>query len=188
MKKDTRAFRFICYGIIAAIIVLVGTFTFLRPIFNVQKPQNATLTITATGQKQAGSAGTEVRIQSIKVNQSQSIDLKNLSTSSGWKMDGDLLVAYGVTKPVSVTLPLSQMTSLDIGVVKQRGSGIVEIQVGDKKENVSLFANEDWKTDKWHYEVSGEFKPLARIDLLLELWAVTFLIIWGFVYWKTNRE
>jgi hypothetical protein len=103
-------------------------------------------------------------------------------------MDGDLLVVYGVTKPVSISIPLSAITSIDIGLIKQRGSGIVDVQIGDKRDSIDLYANEDWKADKWHYEGTGEFNPLARIDLLLELWGVTFLIIWGFVYWRENKE
>lgn len=186
--KNTRTFRFTCYGFIAAVIVTVSTFTFLRPIFIIRKPQDMTLTITATGKKQTDSFGTEVRIKGIKVNQSQNIDLKGLPKSPGWKMDGDLLVAYGVTDPASISMQLSKFTSIDIDVIKQRGSGIAEIQIGDRTESVDLFADEDWKTDNWHYEVPGEFKPFARLDLLLGLWVVTFLLIWGFIYWIKNKE
>lgn len=186
--KNTRMFRFTCYGIIAAVIVLISIFTFLRTIFYVQKPQNVILTITATGKKQDASSGTEVRIQNIKVNQSQNVDLNKLANYPGWKMDGNLLVAYKVTNPVSISVSLSKMTSLDIGVIKQRGSGIAEIKIDDKKEKIDLFANKDWKTDTWHYRVLGEFKPFARLDLILELWAVDVLIIWGFVYWRKNKE
>lgn len=185
--KNTRRFRLLQYALVALALTIIGTLTFLHPIFMVDIPQNMDLTITTTAHKQVKSAGTEIRITGITVNGNK-LDLATVALNPNWKMDGEMLACYGATVPAVAHLSLKDVATLKIDYVKQRGSGIMEIQAGNKKENIDCYANQDWQLASWEYKTISKYEPLSRVDLLIGFWFIFFIAIWGGVYWVKNKE
>lgn len=188
MKKRSWKIRFLGNGILAAVIVVVGLFTLLKPIFIIRPPQDIRITVTATGQEGEQAKGTAVRIRSIRADQRNSVDLNTLSGTAGWKMDGDLLVAYGATKPVGITTTCHNASSVEVQLLSSQDSGRVEVNINGQVFRKDLSAGSAGSMQLIHYDVPGKFDPLTRWDLVIEFWGVVLLLIYGGIYWHANRE
>lgn len=179
LKMKTKKYLHILFcAVLAAVLLLVGVFTFLRPIFTMQIPVSGTLSITASGIKNPASAGSEVRIRQIALD-GEPVDLATLAVTPGWGLDGELLVAYNVSSLVTLTIPVEQVETLTLATVGQRGSGHLDLTFGDLQESLDLYADSDWEERSQQIVVSDTvFAPIDRIDLLIELWIVCALFVW----------
>jgi len=156
-------------GSISLIVIVVLAFTLLRPIFIQDNPVTGTLEITATGEKNDQSWGSEVRILGINAD-GMSLPLES-AVGGVWRMDGDMLAAYDVEAPATISFPDTTASDIELTVVKQRGSGYMDISLGDVSERLDLYSDNDWQEDT--IKISPTFSNhLLRIDLLLELWVI----------------
>lgn len=165
-------------AVISLIVTVIACSTFMRKIFIM--PENGslgTIKITATGEKNSLSAGTEVRIESIKIN-GEEVNLESVPKTGNWKMDGNLLVCYDVKKSDEITIPYDNPKEIDITFVKQSGSGMVEVKTDKTDEVLDMYSSaKEWGKEHWIDSVGVEFAPWRRIDLFFEIYIMFLLLL-----------
>ena len=165
------------YLCISVLLVLFSIFTFLQPVFMISNPTDMELVFTRTGNKDSDSAGTEVRISKIKIND-QEISWNELQKDGGWFEDGKLLVSYAPDIQASVKIKTPKLSTLEVDYVKQNGSGTLNIQAnGIQLTELDLYAATDWEEAPWIYQIPKSFSPFSRLDIILELIILTFIFI-----------
>jgi len=144
-------------------------FTLLRPIIIQNNPVTGTLEITASAEKNDHSWGNEVRILSI-IADGKLLPLES-AVSGVWQMDGDMLAAYNVEAPETICFTDITASDIELTVVKQRGSGYMDISFGDISERFDLYSDNDWQRDTIKFSPMDK-NCVPRIDLFLELWVL----------------
>lgn len=117
-----------------------------------------------------------MRIRQIALD-GEPVDLAMLATTPGWGMDGDLLVAYNVSSPVTLNIPVERVETLTLATVGQRGSDVLKISAPIFDASLDLYENADWTEYNESFDLgSSRFAPLSRPDFLLEFGAIFFAI------------
>lgn len=171
---------------VSLLFVIIGTFTFMRSAFVKPVYVDAPLTISTTESKNSLSAGYEIRIKSIIVNNKEIIH--QMPVSDGWEKDGDLLACYekdGIKH--SVSLPLKRISNIKITFIGQIGSGNAMIAIGNHEAVIDLYRDSDWEEITWAYQVPTVFSPLSRIDILLEMVLMIWLILGVIKFWRSSK-
>lgn len=167
------------YSGVAALILLFGFVAMARDYFVTIEEQNVELSITALAERSERSWGNEVRIRAIRVNEI-CIDLNELAEkSTGWRMDGDLLVTYDVLEPVSVNILLEDVSSLSVDMYGQEGSGLVEINAGGVSRQIDLYRENGWETVTWTYTGGGQFDLAPYVTELILIFGLLWLFVFG---------
>lgn len=179
MKKGKLLF-------ISLLIVIVGVFTFMRTAFVKPVYIDAPLTISTSDVKNPLTAGREIRVKAVLAD---GIDvLPQLIPGNGWKMDGDLLVCYeNDSLKHSVSVQLSKVSDISITFIGQRGSGNASVSVGDQETLIDLYRDSDWEEISWTYKAPKEFAPFSRIDILLEMVVMVWVILSIAKFWRSCR-
>ena len=165
--------------------LLVAGLTVLRPVYLDSLNRDIALTIVATGEKQEAAKSNYVRLNHIAVN-GRDINLAQVKTDEGslWTYDSlnDYLRVYDFDSPQSVTVPLTNVHSLSIGMVSEVGSGIVEIRIdGELLRRADLYKNTDWDTVRFRYDTSVLVFPERHpwLQILTILLISLFCFLWG---------
>lgn len=171
---------------ISLVIVIVGTFTFLRPAFAVPVYIDTLLTISTSEIKNPLSAGNEIRIKDIMVN-GKGI-LHQIPIDDGWKLEGDMLMCYendGIKH--SISLPLKRVSDIAITFIGQKGSGNVSVSVENEETAIDLYRDSDWEEVAWTYNASTEFSPFSRLDIMIEMVLIIWLLLSTLKFWKSCK-
>lgn len=169
---------------ISIVLTVLLCSTILKNIFVFWPDNTVNLSITATGEKNINSWGTDVRIETIIVNGKDFIDLNKVNFSEPWRIDSNLLACYGTTpsNPSSIYLTLNNVRNVAVKFIKQNGSGLVNIEAGDRKETIDLYTkSNNWLGKSWAYYVKPELKSL-HVLLIYGIAVFTlFLIVVFFI-------
>ena len=133
----------------------------------VSQPEDMELTFIQTGQKNEESFGTELRLLKVTVN-GQEIPWNKFKNVEGWSLDGDLLVSYDPDAQALAKITLSDVATIKVDYIKQRGSGYLIIQSnGEQIAELDLYSDSDWEECTWNYQPPKQFIP--RFDIFMEL-------------------
>jgi len=166
-----RVSRFAISGFLSLLVIILLAFTLLRPILVQNNPVKDTLEITAAGEKNDQSWGKEVRILSINAD-GKLLPLESV-VGGVWRMDGDMLAAYNVEAPATISFPDVTAYDIELTVVKQNGSGYMDVSFGDVSERFDFYSD-FWLEDT--IKISPTIVKSVRIDLLLMSWGLLWAI------------
>ena len=163
--------------IAALVLMLVLTPTLFRSIFCVPVRESLTLQICATGEQNPDSWGSEVRVNGIQSNGGK-ISLREIAEGTdGWNLEGDVLISSGENGDSAVSVELQDCERLQVDFIGQRGSGMVEVQCNGTSEELDLYRDADWETIPWEWSAKRVFNPLLRLDLLLEMTLILWVVL-----------
>ena len=141
----------------------------------VSQPEDMELTFIQTGQKNEESFGTELRLLKVTVN-GQEIPWNKFKNVEGWSLDGDLLVSYDPDAQALAKITLSDVATIKVDYIKQRGSGYLIIQSnGEQIAELDLYSDSDWEECTWNYQPPKQFIP--RFDIFMELVLLVYILI-----------
>lgn len=179
----TKKNIFLFISIALGVTFLISIF-FMRPFFEEPKKKSNDLIITALGQKQALSAGTDIRIEKITLND-QELNLNSLTFPPPWHMDEKLLAIYGATEPTTINIPLGDATKAEITFIKQVGSGMVTV-FNDKFDLYSN--NPEWEKQVYKWNASTSIFSIKNWIRFMALWAMITVFITVIFNIKVNRK
>jgi hypothetical protein len=120
--------------IISALVV--GASHHLLDINIHEKP--ISITITATGDKNENSNGSEVWITEIKLD-GNLYDMSSIKYTDNWEFRNGALLSYK-DRPASLNLVLPGSNKLEVTLLKHDWSGLVSIDYGDRNETIDLYS------------------------------------------------
>jgi len=166
------------YLCISILLVLFSIFTYLKPVFMVSQLNDIYLTLIRTNEKNIMSAGSEVRIARVLLNDTQIVTWDQFEKSDGWIEDGELLASYEQNIQATASIKLKDVSKIQIEFIKQKGSGFLAIYNGGHLvDQLDLYSNTDWEKEVWNYDIPTVFNPLVRIDIILELLIIFFFAL-----------
>ena len=166
--------NFILKAVIAFIITFILSSTVLSQAFMV-KTSSSVITITDTATKNRNSAGTDVRIKSIKLD-GKEIPFDALERDEAWIYLDDLLVAVNPAEPVEIRYQEEGSEQLEIEFQKHIGSGIVRINADDRVLGKLDLYSSDWESMIFNASL-GTVSPMSNPGLFLILYITFFFII-----------
>lgn len=162
-KKNIEVVINIIIGIASAILVC---YTGAANLFSVVDFPT-TITIRGTAQCNKDSYGTDVRIKNIMVD-GEILELNEMQKNGNWIYSEDSLIAIAPQHPVTVCFDASNARKMELTMVKQMGSGIVEVWANDRfLTEVDLYSSE--------YTVESIKLPLTYIKISSNI--IAFIII-----------
>lgn len=179
-KKGITVFQCILMAL-AMMILLIAVNYMLRPVYLHWLNQDVELRITAKAAQNEDALADNVRITHVAVN-GRDVDLSEVPLDKGspWKYDSrhDFLYAYETQKETTISFRLENAHSVSVSMVKERGSGLAELQINGKPwKTVDLYKNVTWKEVKYSTNLSN----FTFIEKNRKLLAAIFIIL--FVFW-----
>lgn len=155
----------ICVSIVLALIlchtVLSKYFTRTEPVSNIK--------IEATAEKNRKSAGSDIRIRGMKID-GVAISFDELSFDNGWKYMDGLLVTINPQNPVLIEYSAHEAKTLELGLQKHIGSGVLRIWVNDRQIGKLDLYSSDWENVTFS-------KMFAPVSITFNI--IAFLGVWG---------
>lgn len=136
----------------AAVLVICIICILTGMVINYYTPGRvATVSIVATGEKNAASLGNNVRVSLITADRGTDIedviDFGEVTLNGDWNIDEEnhLLTCYNVTQESEATFQLRDAENLSIEFASELGSGTAEIYInGELAENIDLYSDTEW--------------------------------------------
>lgn len=148
----------------------------------------ATVSVVATGEKNAASLGNNVRVSLIAADRGTDIedvcDFSEVTLQGDWKIDNEnhLLTCYNVTQKSEATFQLRDAEILSIDFVSELGSGFAEVYInGELAENIDLYSDTEWTSVTKNYDIKYNnvfiFNVLWVTFILFGIFGITITII-----------
>lgn len=128
--------------LVALIIAFFISYTVFGENFRVIEP-TVKIEIEATAQRNRHSGGSDVRIRYLIIN-GENIPFDKLNIDSDWQFMDGLVVAVNPKKPINIMYEYPNAETLEIGLQKHDGSGIVKISANDR-----VIKKMDLYSDEW---------------------------------------
>lgn len=183
-KKDKTKIWGIFFSFLFTVLL---AFSFLTPLFRMVLTET-TIRIEDTAVKHGNSWGTDVRIQSVKIN-GVMIPLEELSCDSGWENVDDLFLIINPPTPTEVTLQVQNAQEIEIEFWAQEGSGIVKIYENERVIGTIDLYSPNWRKITFNRKL-GTVSIFNNIPVFLLLWGISFLLIqnWFRFIWKKIKR
>jgi len=170
------------YLAVAVLIVFVITLAIYGSLHTKQ-----TIRIEGTGQKREESFGTDVRIDSIRVNQ-RPLTAKDVKRKGAWEVTDSYFCALNADTSTWIEIPFGPGDTVEITFVTQHGSGFAEIEKNREHFDTLDLYSQDILTYKYVANQGGQTAPwrllmpwlLLAEGLLLE----GFGLLWLLGRWK----
>ena len=160
----------------AAVLALIISSTIFQPLLLDRSESGALLKISLCEEKNVKSFGYDVRIRSIQVDSLEQ-DLKKIADETkGWYMDGRLLCTTRDQYEDPIILNFENVKSVSIDFYGQEGSGIVTVQLNEKKHRIDLFHTGEWKLIERNDTV-GKVVVKPNGVILLTAWFLICLLM-----------
>lgn len=135
------------------------------------------LSITALGEKDSLSKGTEVWIDKISVDESR-MTLGNLDLPEGW-IDKGRVVSY-TNQPNQLDVKVNMSNDLNVALVKHPYSGYAKIEFLGHEEIINLYA-ENEEIYNYKYSIEPQLKFIEYIIAYVSLFFILWLIYMQFI-------
>lgn len=162
---------------IIIICSLIFTLLFVCLVPLNKLPQQSTLEITATGEKNPDSLGSEVWIQSIIISPDQKIEFDKLSKSEGWEIKDKSLFSYQ-NQPASIKWSGWLNKNLSIALTSHPWSGKVLFRWNGTEQIVDLYSQDYVQKIIIFDPFKTSYNKLA--DLGMRIWVGISIVIFIF--------
>lgn len=164
-------------GTLVVLYLLIST-VLADDLYAIIKKDNVVLTIESTGEKNSKAAYNTVRVSRIFIND-VAYDFSKVATTNAWDYDGinNFIYLKDNTKPVSFDLVLNNIRTIDINFVSERGSGIANVYINNKKiETIDLYQDAKWAYKRVHYHVNPLVTPHKGYGVITVIFLIGLII------------
>ncbi|WP_236895918.1 LTA synthase family protein [Clostridium beijerinckii] len=191
IKKDKLKKRnklIFCFGgALSFTLAFTLIMVILCPIIIWNTGKDITINFTATSEKGEKALANNVRINKITVNNAD-LDLDKLNFADNWKHYDGCIGSYDNNGESTLSLELKNVIFLDVGFVKELGSGIVEIKTSDGTyKKLDLYSDSGWKNYDWNYMSQPILQPYKYPVILISIFIASFIILYFLLSFSNER-
>lgn len=172
--KDRYSRRIITIISISLSIVIM-ILNYENIIFSNRYKENEII-ITATGEKNTDSLGTEIWIFNME-ELKQNVGIKSLDVGNSWEIRENNIVSYQ-NQPNQIVIKVKPHTSpINIEFLKHNYSGIIEIKTNEKVDRIDLYSNEGSTLEYPISELQKSVSILGVINFIILSYLLVILLV-----------
>lgn len=175
---------YILVFLLSFFIVLLTAFLIKNSFYHSNAAEQE-LSICALGEKSSVSAGTDVRIVQILVNNT-AVPLESIEIPKPWLYAEGIFLYLNGSEYSEISFPVKDAYKVEIIFAKQEGSGKVRVTVDNKSEELDLYSK-DWTNQSIVLDC-GKYSPLLYLILISEFLVLLIFLWFIFAYISKKQD